>query len=175
MGDAWHLEPCAGAAAALDEAAVRAVHRQFVTGVTVVTTGVGGVPRGLAVNAFASVSLTPPIVLVCVASNSNTHEHLFRSERFAINMLAADQGDVARRFASKASDKFGSVAWRPAPGGSPILDGASAYLEASVCQRILAGTHTVFIGEVVTAEAFDRPPLVYMAGALYDPGTLLPA
>jgi flavin reductase (DIM6/NTAB) family NADH-FMN oxidoreductase RutF len=161
------------AAATVDEATVRAVHRQFVTGVTVVTTGIGGVPRGLAVNAFASVSLTPPLVLVCVSASSNTHEHLFRSEHFAINMLAADQAHIARRFASKEPDKFATLDWRPGPGGSPILAGSSAHLEAAVCERIRASTHTVFVGEVVAAEAFDRPPLVYMAGEMYDPERLV--
>jgi flavin reductase (DIM6/NTAB) family NADH-FMN oxidoreductase RutF len=164
----------AGGVPGVGEATVRAVHRQFVTGVTVVTTAVDGVPRGLAVNAFASVSLTPPLVLICVASSSSTHEHLFRSEHFAVNVLAAGQAAIVRRFASKEADKFAGLDWRPGPVGSPLLTGTSAYLEAAACERIRASTHTAFVGEIIAAEAFDRPPLVYMAGKLYDPGQLLP-
>jgi len=156
--------------AGVSEATVRAVHRQFVTGVTIVTTHVDGAPRGLAVNAFASVSLTPPLVLVCVAATSNTHQHLFRSEHFAVNVLSVDQAAVVRRFASKDVDKFAGLDWHPGPFGSPLLAGTSAYLEAAARERIRASTHTVFVGEVVAAEAFDRPPLVYMAGGLYDAG-----
>ncbi len=159
-----------GVTPGVSEATVRAVHRQFVTGVTIVTTHVDGAPRGLAVNAFASVSLTPPLVLVCVASTSNTHQHLFRSEHFAVNVLSVDQAEVVRRFAAKDVDKFAGLDWHPGPAGSPILAGTSAYLEAAARERIRASTHTVFVGEITAAEAFDRPPLVYMAGKLYDAG-----
>ena len=71
---------------------LRAFHRKFVTGVTIVTTMDRGAPRGLAVNAFSSVSLDPALILVCVAKTSSTYEPLFRAERFAVNLLAGDQG-----------------------------------------------------------------------------------
>ncbi|OXM64294.1 MULTISPECIES: flavin reductase family protein [Amycolatopsis] len=153
---------------------VRQLHRTFTTGVTVVTTLDDGRPRGLAVNAFCSVSLDPPTVLVCVQKSSTTHGALLRAGHFAVNILAADQADVVAVFASKAADKFATLSWRPGPHGSPLLDGVAAAAEAEVTERRDAGSHTVFFGRVVEAAATDAPALVYRAGRLFDPSGLVP-
>ena len=85
---------------------MKQVNRQFVTGVTVVTAMDDGKPRGLAVNAFSSVSLDPPTVMVAVQRTSSTHECLFRAQHLAINILSTDQLDVVGVFATKTEDKF---------------------------------------------------------------------
>ena len=154
---------------------LRAFHRKFVTGVTIVTTMERGAPRGLAVNAFSSVSLDPALILVCVAKTSSTYEPLFRAERFAVNLLAGDQAGVARHFATKNPDKFRDVRWHMGEHGSPILDGACASLEAEVRERVRAATHTIFIGRVLAAACLDAAPLVYMGAGFYDGARLEPA
>jgi flavin reductase (DIM6/NTAB) family NADH-FMN oxidoreductase RutF len=154
---------------------VRAVHRSYATGVAVVTTAAGGAPFGLAVNAFSSVSLDPPTVLVCVATSAQTHEHLYRGEHIGVNLLAHDQLDVAGVFAKSGGDKFASIAWSPGGSGVPVLDGVAAWMELAIEQRLAAGTHTIFIGRVIGAEAFDRPSLVYQAGGFFDGAKLAPA
>ena len=159
----------------VDPELLRGVHRRFVTGVTVVTTAGGdGIPRGLAVNAFASISLEPPLIMVCVQKTSSTYEPLFASEYFAVNLVAADQLPVVQQFASKREDKFTDVAWHAGAHGSPILEGSCAYMEAQMQERFQASTHTVFLGKVVDAQFSDHPPLLYGGGAFFDGAQLTP-
>jgi len=160
---------------AVDPEALKATHSKFVTGVTVVTTQHDGVPKGLAVNAFSSISLTPPLVLVCIQKSSSTYEALVQAHHFAVNMLAADQLSIAQTFAAKRDDKFSAVPWRSGPHGSPLIDGACAHMEVEVGERLQASTHTVFIGRVVDAAHNDKAPLVYSARRFYDGGRLVPA
>ncbi|MFI1291767.1 flavin reductase family protein [Streptomyces sp. NPDC020792] len=163
------------AAASLPDAAVmKQVNRQFVTGVTVVTAMDDGTPRGLAVNAFASISLDPPTVMVCVQRTSSTHDGLFRADHLAINILSAEQLDVVGRFAGKSPDKFDGLAWEPGPFGSPLMPRSSARMEAEIRERLRASTHTVFICRVVHAETTGLPALVYSAGGFFDGGGLQP-
>jgi flavin reductase (DIM6/NTAB) family NADH-FMN oxidoreductase RutF len=151
---------------------IRQVHQRFVTGVTVVTTMVDGTPKGLAVNAFSSISLDPPLILVCVQKTSSTYESLFSATHLAVNILSAQQIDVVKTFASKKTDKFAEVDWLPGPYGSPLIRGSSALMEAEICERLQASTHSVFIGRVRHAEANDADPVVYSAGAFYHGGRL---
>lgn len=160
--------------AAVDAAAVREVHRRFITGVTVVTTMDGDLPRGLAVNAFCSISLEPPLVMVCVQTTSSTYPALLRAEHLGINILAADQTGVAGVFASKAADKFAELDWTPAAHGSPLLDGAAARVEVEIGERLRASTHTAFLGRIVQAEHRDTDPLVYRAGKFFSPDGMTP-
>jgi flavin reductase (DIM6/NTAB) family NADH-FMN oxidoreductase RutF len=148
----------------VDADRVRSVHRKFVTGVTVVTTQDDGTPRGLAVNAFCSVSLEPPVVLVCVQKTSSTHDFLWRSKHMGITILAADQLPLAQLFASKAADKFAHVDWTAAPNGSPLLANSAAAMEVRIGDRLDAHSHTVFTGQVVHVEHSDAEPLIYSAG-----------
>ena len=153
---------------------MKQVNRRFITGVTVVTTMDGDTPRGLAVNAFASISLDPPTVMVCVQRTSSTHDCLYRSGHLAINILSSDQLDVVQRFAAKSSDKFAGLDWRPGPFGSPLLDRSSAQVEVEIRERLQASTHTVFVCRVLEASVTDRTPMVYSAGQFYDGGALTP-
>ena len=153
---------------------MKQVNRRFVTGVTVVTVMDGDVPRGLAVNAFASISLDPPTVMVCVQRTSSTHDCLFRAGHLAINILSTDQLDVVNRFAAKSADKFAGLDWQPAPSGSPYIQRSSAQMEVQIRERLQASTHTVFICRVVDAQVSDLHPMVYSAGRFFDGEALVP-
>ena len=167
-------EQMTGLPSTLDADLMKQVNRRFVTGVTVVTVLDGDTPKGLAVNAFASISLEPPTVMVCVQHTSSTHESLFRADHLAINLLSVDQLDVVKRFATKSADKFSGVDWHPAPHGSPFLDRSSAQMEVQIRERLQASTHTVFICRVVDAAVTDHHPMVYSAGGFYDSSALTP-
>lgn len=158
----------ANADAAVDLEALKAVHRSYPTGVTVVTAAVEDEVRGLTVNAFASISLTPPLIMVAIAQNAATHEFLYSGRQFAVNVLACDQVPLLKRFSQPIPDKFEGVEWTLGAGGAPILDGVAAVLEAQIVQRAQAFTHTVFVAEVTRAEAFDRAPLIYMGSQFFD-------
>lgn len=151
---------------------MKQVNRQFVTGVTVVTALDDNAPKGLAVNAFSSISLDPPTVMVCVQHTSSTHDCLFRTGHLAINILSTDQRDVVNCFAAKSDDKFRDIDWTPGPYGSPLIAGSSAQLEAEIRERLQASTHTVFICRVVHASTTDSDPMVYRAGRFFDGGAL---
>lgn len=153
---------------------MKQVNRQFVTGVTVVTTMDGQTPRGLAVNAFSSISLDPATVMVCVQRTSSTHDCLFRADHLAINILSTDQLDVVGTFAGKSDDKFKDVEWESGPFGSPLIARSSARMEVEIRERLQASTHTVFICRVVHAAVAERPPMVYSAGKFFDGGALAP-
>ena len=122
----------------------------------VVTTAEDGAPYGLACNAFSSVSLDPPLVLVCVNTSSQTHEHLHRGLHLGINFLAHDQIEVANRFAKSGGDKFSDTEWSPGQTGVPVLHGVSSHVETEINDRIPAGTHTIYIDEIVDAQALGR-------------------
>ena len=153
---------------------MKQVNRQFVTGVTVVTVMDGDQPRGLAVNAFANISLDPPTVMVCVQRTSSTYESLFRASHLAINILSTDQMDVVTSFGSKAANKFEGLDWAPNRFGSPVIAKSSAHMEVEIRERLQASTHTVFICRVVDAGVSDRAPMVYSAGRFYDGDALQP-
>ena len=141
----------------------------FATGVTVVTTRGEEHGYGMTANSFSSVSLDPPLVLVCVMSASEGAEHIEQNSRFAVNVLKADQEPLSRYFASKdrpkGRDAFRDVPHRIGAGGSPILEGAIGYLDCRLHTSHDAGDHLIFIGEVLEL-GFDLAgePLVFHAG-----------
>src|SRR5699024_4793004 len=144
-------------------------NKQFVTGVTVITAHDNEEkPRGLAANAYCSVSLDPPLILVCVQKTSSTYPSLFRSDHIGINILSTEQRETLSVFASKAQDKFANVDWHKGPNGTPLLDGSSAAIEVEIKERFQALTHTIFIGRVRHAEAVDNHPILYKAGEFFD-------
>lgn len=157
----------------LDQDALKGFNRQFITGVTVVTTiDENGQPRGLAANAYCSVSLEPPLVLVCVQKTSSTYPALFGSKTLGINILSNQQRETVATFASKTPDKFASIEWHKGPHGSPLIDGSSASIEAEIKERFQAKTHTVFIAKVTHAELSELVPMVYKSGAFFDGASL---
>jgi flavin reductase (DIM6/NTAB) family NADH-FMN oxidoreductase RutF len=153
---------------------IKQVNRQFVTGVTVVTAKDGEKPRGLAVNAFSSVTLDPPTVMVAVQRTSSTHDCLFRATHLAINILSTEQLDVVKTFATKAEDKFAGLDWAPGPFGSPLIARSSAQMEGEIRERLQASTHTLFVCRVLHATVSDHQPMVYSAGKFFDGAALTP-
>ncbi|KNC20115.1 flavin reductase [Arthrobacter sp. RIT-PI-e] len=151
-----------------DPQVMKTFNRQFITGVTVVTTQDGDTPRGLAVNSYASVSLEPPLVMVCIQKTSSTYPALFAATHLGINILGTNQRETIATFASKTPDKFAEVDWHAAPNGSPLIDGSPASLEAEIRERFQAKTHTVFICRVRHAEVVEASPIIYKAGRFYD-------
>jgi flavin reductase (DIM6/NTAB) family NADH-FMN oxidoreductase RutF len=141
----------------------------FATGVTVVTTRGDEQAYGMTANAFSSLSLDPPLVLVCVMSGSEGSQHIEQNGCFAVNVLHADQEPLSRYFASRdrprGRDAFKEVAHRTAASGSPILDGAIAYLDCRLHGAHEAGDHQIYIGEVLEL-GFDPDgsPLVFHGG-----------
>ena len=129
-------------------------------------------PRGLAVNAFASISLEPPTVMICVSRTSSTHAALYATDHLGINFLSTEQLDVVTTFAGKSPDKFDGLAWEPGPFGSPLIAGSSAQAEVEIRERLQASTHTIFICRVVHATVTDHPPMVYSAGSFFDGASL---
>ena len=142
----------------------------FATGVTVVATAHDDVLHGMTANAFASVSLDPLLVLVCVDLQAGLHELLPRSRAFAVTVLAADQEDEAAWFASPrrpaGRDQFDGVAWRPAPvTASPVLEGGLAYVDCHVTEIHAGGDHSIFLGAVVDLGLLrNADPLLFYAG-----------
>ena len=135
---------------------------QFATGVAVVTTRG---PAGLTTNAFSSLSLDPALVLVCLDLESRTLAAVREHRRLAVNVLAADQRELAVRFSGKAAhkEKFREVDWRE-EAGVPVLDGAVAWVAGPVLELVPGGDHMIAI---TSAEAFDAPggdPLLFHAG-----------
>ena len=138
----------------------------FASGVTIVTArGADGVPIGLTANSFTSLSLDPPLLLVCVAHSSNSAPVLLEAEHFAVNVLQIGQQPASNRFASKAEDRFSATAWSEGEGGVPVLDGSLGSFECKRHAVHEGGDHFILIGEVVRA-TFEprRDPLLFFRG-----------
>lgn len=143
----------------------RAALGRFASGVTVVTgKSNDGQPFGITVSAFTSVSLNPPLILVCIDKRSSTHEHFAADRYFAVNILGEDQELQSRRFASKDADKFAGVGYATGATGAPLLDGALACLECRVVHTYEGGDHTVVVGEIEATRLGDSKPLLYFRG-----------
>ncbi len=147
-----------------DSARFRQVLGHFPTGVTVIT-GAGDPPAGMAVGSFASVSLEPPLVGFFVAHTSSTWPKIEQTGSFCVNVLAEDQEELCRRFASKAEDKFAGVGWQAAATGSPLLDGVLAWIDCDIESALDAGDHQCILGRVRDlGVAHDGAPLVFYRG-----------
>jgi flavin reductase (DIM6/NTAB) family NADH-FMN oxidoreductase RutF len=142
----------------------RNVIGHFATGVTVITAMQDGHPFGTTASAVTSLSLDPPMMLVCLDRESQTGRAVADVGRFAVNILGEGQADLARRFATKAPDKFDGVATREGEYGEPLLADALATLECRVVEQTTGGTHVVFFGEVENGSARAGAPLAYYRG-----------
>ena len=150
--------------AVIDPDAFRAVLGRFASGVTVVAARDGdGHDPGMTVSAFASVSLRPPLVLVCIGHESSLHPVLEEADAFGISILAADQEALSRRFATHGST-FDGVGFERGELGVPLLDGALAWLECRIAARHPLGDHTVVVGEVEGCDTRNAGPLLYYRG-----------
>ena len=137
----------------------------FASGVTVVTSkGEDGLLRGITVSAFSSVSLDPPLVLICIDKKASLHDHLKEGRHFAVNILADDQEIISRRFASKEADRFEGLGHREGGTGAPLINGALATIECRIVHAYPGGDHTIIVGEVLATEVIEGGPLAYFRG-----------
>jgi flavin reductase (DIM6/NTAB) family NADH-FMN oxidoreductase RutF len=154
------------------EAAVSAMNKQaftrncgkFPTGVTVATVlDAAGAPHGMTANSFTSVSLDPPLVLVCVDHRARILDHFRASKHFGVNVLAEHQRALSAHFARSGYDRFDGVSWHAGKTGVPLLPGVLSAMECEIQQVLDVGDHAIMIGEVVHAACADGKPLVYFA------------
>lgn len=138
---------------------------KFATGITVITTrDENNNPVGMTVNSFASVSLTPPLVLWCLGEASSTCDAFLHCRHFAINILRADQQAISQLFASPGERQFEQQSWQSGPEGSPLLGQALAHFECSMEHQYQGGDHTIIVGRVSHFEQFEGEPLVFSQG-----------
>lgn len=148
-----------------DSAVFRRSIGHFASGVAVITTSHGSQDFGMTASAVTSLSLEPPMLVVCINRKAPTHEAVRSRDRFAVNVLARHQERLARHFATPSSDKFAGVEVTTGELGMPLLDGCVANFECEVVSKATGGTHTIFIAEVLTAMAHSRrDPLLYYCG-----------
>jgi len=150
----------------IDRNSFRTALGQFAAGVTVVTTvGRDGKPYGLTATAFTSVSLDPPLISICIDKGADSYPHLMTADAFAVSILEAAQQAISNQFARSGIDKFADVATRTSASGVPLIEGALVHIDCRVAQRVDAGDHTIFIGQVESAEVFPGTPLLYYGGS----------
>ncbi|GAA4529051.1 MULTISPECIES: flavin reductase [Nonomuraea] len=158
-----------------DGESFRAAMAQWPSGVVIVTTGAAGAWHGMTASSFASVSLDPPMVLICLARGTRTHRLVTEHGFFAVSVLGKDQVAIGRRFAGQepAADRFAGTAWTPGPSGSPVLADSVAWLDCRVAHAYPGGDHTIFVGEVLTSATPRRvAPVLFHSrawGQLADP------
>lgn len=152
---------------AVSKESFRAALGRFASGVTVVTTrDASGSPRGVTVAAFASLSLVPPRVVVCIGSASRIHDVLREAGRYVVNVLGESQEEASRRFARPGSepDSFDGIAWREGLHRLPVLSDSIASIECRITDALPGGDHTIFVGEVEEATVDEGKPLLYFRG-----------
>lgn len=161
----------AGGGAGSDVRALREAFGAFATGVTVITAlQPDGTPRGFTANSFTSVSLDPPLLLVCLARSAHSCPVFAEAAHFAVNILADDQAAVSGLFASRAPDKFQRCQWVAGPAGVPLIEGALARFACARAQLVEAGDHLVLIGRVEAFESRAGGPLGYFRGSYFAIG-----
>ncbi|HYP27159.1 MAG TPA: flavin reductase family protein [Blastocatellia bacterium] len=150
---------------AVDKEEFRRALGHFASGVTVVTSRVqDDKPHGITVSAFTSVSLVPPLILVCIDKRASLHDHLTEGSYFAVNILAEDQELISRRFASKEEDRFEGIGFTYGVSGAPLLTGALATIECRLVHAYPGGDHSIFVGEVEATSVNEGKPLAYFRG-----------
>jgi flavin reductase (DIM6/NTAB) family NADH-FMN oxidoreductase RutF len=149
----------------------RIVMGHFATGITVVASrDAQGEPVGLTVNAFTSVSLDPPLVLVCIHKKAEGHDAVLAAGHFGVSILAEDQGDIAMVFSQEDPlSRFEGVETWDGPLGSPILQGALAWIDCHIEEVFPGGDHSILLGRVQGCEASDGDPVLFFRGALKGP------
>jgi len=154
--------------ASIDSREFRNTMGLFATGVTVVTARVGQQRRGMTANSFTSVSLHPPLLLVCVDNGASMHPMLEVAESFAVNILAGDQRAASDAFARHGQNEavMNGIPFHDGPLGSPILEDVMAWVECRVQERYAGGDHTIVVGrvEAMATERGDVDPLLYFSG-----------
>ncbi|HKD68318.1 MAG TPA: flavin reductase family protein [Candidatus Binataceae bacterium] len=150
---------------------LRRVMGHFATGVTVITTfSKAGKLHGLTANAVSSLSLDPPLLVICVDKKAESYPSFEESGVFTVNILADDQEDISRRFAVSGGEKFEGVAYRRGANGAPILSGSLAHLECKLHATYEGGDHTIYLGLIEEAETREAKPLLFFRGGYREIG-----
>ena len=148
-----------------DNRELRSAFGSFMTGVTIVTTaGVDGQPRGFTANSFTSVSLEPPLLMICIGKQAASMDVFRHARGFAVNILSEAQKDTSVLFASKRPDKFEAAQWRSGPFGNPLIEGSAAWFDCARYQVIDAGDHIILMGHIEAFSYTDANPLGYARG-----------
>lgn len=152
----------------LDATRLRQIMSNFASGVVIATSIEFDKPVGLTIQSFASLSLNPPLCLICPSKTSTSWPQIRKSKRFVVNFLRSDQSDVAIQFGKRGNDKFLDIAWTPSPNfGAPVLKNAIAWIECRNSASYDGGDHTVEIGEIVSASINEENyvgPLIFYHG-----------
>lgn len=149
----------------IEPAQLRTVLGHFATGVVVITAVGDSGPLGFTCQSFSSLSLEPPLVTFCPARTSSTWPKIRETATFCVNVLAAGHERQSSAFARSGTDKYAGVRWTPAPSGSPILDGVTAWIDCTLEQEYPGGDHTIVVGRVNELRAHShRLPLLYHRG-----------
>lgn len=155
---------------AIDPRALRDAFGAFPTGVTVVTTrDADDRPIGFTANSFSSVSLDPPMLLVCLARTSRNFSVMTGTTRFAVNILSETQKDVSNTFARPVEDRFAAVAWKDGPNGCPVFEEVSAWFECAMENVLDAGDHVIMLGRITAFDNSGRNGLGYARGGYFTP------
>jgi len=156
--------------AAIDPMEYRRTLGSYPTGVVIITGAAGDGPVGLAIGSFSSVSLDPPLVGFLPDKGSTSWPRIHATGHFCVNVLAADQLDVCKAFASKGGDKYDSIKWHTATTGSPVIDGVVAWMDCSLERVDEAGDHWLVLGRIeeMGIERDDVGPLLFFRGAYGD-------
>ena len=155
---------------AIEPRALRDAFGAFLTGVTVVTAHDDtGSPIGFTANSFTSVSLDPPLLLVCLARTSRNFETLTKAPGFAVNVLSETQKDVSNTFARPVEDRFSAVEWRKGPHGSPVFADVAAWFDCASDSIVDGGDHVILIGRIEAFENSKANGLGYVRGSYFTP------
>lgn len=148
----------------LDSRAFRSALGQFATGVTIVSVRENGAVHGMTANAFTSVSLDPPLVLVCISKKNRTHALVLEAGKFGVSVLSEDHEDVSRHFAG-ARDLPIDITWIDEGLGTPVIKESLAWLDCTVWQTYDGGDHTIVVGKVEALSAPGGKPLIFFQGS----------
>ena len=152
-------------AAEVDPFQFRQLLGHFATGVTILTTTTPeGRPLGMTANSLSSVSLSPPLISVCVDREADMHPVILQASEFVMNVLASDQEALARRFSDKHEDRFDGVGYQLSAEGLVLLDGVQAHVICERQETYAAGDHTIVLGRVIGGTTYERHPLLYYRG-----------
>ncbi len=149
----------------IDRDLFRAVLGRFASGITVITAcDAHGQPHGMTVSAFSSMSLDPPLILICIGNDATMAPVLAAADSFAVNVLTDSQESLSRRFSGKMDDRFAGIGYSDGKTGVPLLDDVLASIECRIVARHAAGDHEIVIGQVEQAKASEGRPLLYYRG-----------
>jgi len=152
---------------AIDNQEFKNALKLWASGIAVVTTQSEEGELGMTVTSFASVSMDPPQILVCLNETTETGAVILENKKFAVNALTAEQEQVSNQFAGGASmeERFKSVAWHKGELGVPVFDAALSHMECTVVQQFKAGTHWIVVGEIQYSQCNVGEPLLYYNSA----------